>query len=228
MLKTILGQAIPSITQEQLQAFEHYYNKLTDWNENRCNLTAITDLQGVAQKHFCDSILPMALIPSGARCIDIGTGAGFPGIPLKIMRPDIELVMIDSLQKRIDFLNELTSELSISASAIHARAEDAAYDPSLRAQFDIALTRAVSQTNILLEWTTPFLKIGGKSLMYKGASAASELSVCNNALKTLNLSARIETFDVSWGERVIICATKLAHTPPSFPRKPGIAKKRPL
>ena len=227
-ISKFLKDNIMGITQKQLEQFELYYKLLIDYNENKCNLTAITDEEGVALKHFADSILPESLIFNGAKCIDVGTGAGFPGIPLKIMRPDIELVMVDSLNKRIEFLNYLMKNLDIDAKAIHARAEDAGRDINLREQFDFALTRAVSQTNILLEWTSPLLKVGGQSLMYKSLNAEEELNACSNALIKLNLSAEVKHFDANWGERVVIIATKNNKTPSAYPRKAGTAKKNPL
>lgn len=226
--KDYMKSLLPFLEDDRAQQFELYRKMLTEWNESKCNLTAITDEQGIAEKHFCDSILPEKLIPYGAECVDVGTGAGFPGIPLKIVRPDIKLVLIDSLKKRTDFLCELTKALCIDAEIHHARAEDAGRDKHLRERFDIALTRAVAQTNILLEWTSPFLKVGGSSLMYKSSSAKDELSECKNALAALKLTAHIEEFDAVWGKRTVICAQKTGKTPDAYPRKAGTAKKKPL
>lgn len=224
----LIKAKIPALTNEQARMFEAYYSLLVRWNENKCNLTAVTAPEEAIDKHFRDSLLAEPLIEKGARCIDVGSGAGFPGVPLVIMRPDIELVMVDSLGKRIEFLNALISELNLKATAIHARAEDAARDAALREKFDIALTRAVAKTNILLEWTSPFLKVGGKSLMYKSRAAREELAECENALRVLNLKAESVPFDAPWGDRVIISAAKTGKTPAAFPRKAGTAKKRPL
>ena len=225
---TALKRFAPQVSDVQADKFRIYYEMLVDWNENRCNLTAITEPEEVIQKHFLDSCLPQSLIPKNANCVDVGTGAGFPGVPLLIMRPDITLTLIDSLKKRIDFLESLTERLGLSVTCIHARAEDAGRDDSLRGRFDIALTRAVSQTNILLEWTTPLLKVGGVSLMYKSATANDELNACGNVLSVLGLKADVKQFEAQWGERCVICAEKLKKTPAAYPRKAGTAKKNPL
>lgn len=227
-ISELLMKNFGEISEKQISQFILYHDMLIDWNANRCNLTAVTDTEGVVEKHFADSCLASKLIPQHALCIDVGTGAGFPGVPLKIMRPDIKIVLVDSLKKRVDFLEELVGALGVEAQCIHARAEDAGRDGRLREHFDIALTRAVSQTNILLEWTSPFLKVGGKSLMYKSRAAEDELLSCDRALSVLGMTVSTESFDVPWGERVIVCAEKLKKTPPAYPRKAGTAKKKPL
>lgn len=223
---TLLG-AMPDLTDEQIDKFVIYYNLLVDWN-TRVNLTRITEPSDVAEKHFADSILGAGLIPHGARAADVGTGAGFPGIPLKIVRPDIELVLIDSLGKRINFLREVCSAVGINALAVHARAEDAARQPELRESFDIALSRAVAPMNILLELTVPFVKVGGASLMYKGASVSDEISAAANAFKTLSCRPVVHEYGVSWGARSIVAAEKLMPTGKKYPRKAGFVEKAPL
>lgn len=227
-IKELLKEQMSFLTDEQAERFAAYYDMLVYWNENRCNLTAITDPHEVIQKHFYDSVLPIELIPQNARCIDVGTGAGFPGVPLLILRPDMELVLLDTLKKRVDFLDALVEKLDLKCRTIHSRAEDAGNAAEFREKFDIALTRAVSQTNILLEWTSPFLKTGGKSLMYKGSAAKEELDGCDNALKILGLRAEVINFEAAWGQRAVICAQKLKSTPKAYPRKAGTAKKNPL
>ena len=227
-IKTAFHTYAPDLTPEQHERFCIYADMLIRWNEERCNLTAITAPEEIVQKHFSDSCLPSDLLLEGARCIDVGTGAGFPGVPLLILRPDIELTLVDSLRKRVDFLIELTKVLDLKAVCIHARAEDAGRQENLRGCFDIALTRAVSQTNILLEWTSPFLKVGGKSLMYKSAAADEELSLCKNALHELHMKAEIKRYPAPWGERCVIVAEQLKPTPAKYPRKAGTAKKQPL
>lgn len=224
----LIKRHAPHMTDEQAEKFRIYYEMLIFWNENRCNLTAITAPEEVVTKHFLDSVLPSELIPVNAKCIDIGTGAGFPGVPLMIMRPDIEMTLLDSLRKRVDFLSELTDRLGISARLLHARCEDAAKPGCERGRYDIALTRAVAQTNTLLEWTSPFLKTGGMSLMYKSATARDELAGCENALSVLHMDAQIRELDAPWGKRCIICARQLKKTPDKFPRRAGAAKSMPL
>lgn len=227
MTEELLCDALPGLDGDKVIKFTEYYNLLLEWN-SRMNLTRITEPAEVAAKHFADSVLGESLIPRGARVVDVGTGAGFPGVPLKIVRPDIELVLVDSLGKRVKFLEELTNALALEAVCIHARAEDAARDPELREAFDIALSRAVAPMNVLLELTTPFVKVGGASLMYKGASAREELEVCERALKILGCRAECADYEVEWGARTIVIAAKRASTPAKYPRKAGSIEKAPL
>lgn len=227
LTKDILLDAMPDLTVEQTDKFIIYYNLLLDWNQ-RVNLTRIADPVEVAKKHFADSILGAALIPPGSRAADVGTGAGFPGIPLKIVRSDIELVLIDSLGKRINFLREVCSSLGIEAVTLHARAEDAARLPELRESFDVALSRAVAPMNVLLELTSPFVKVGGSSLMYKAAAVSDELSNAQNAFKVLSCRPIIHEFSVSWGSRTIVAAEKYAPVNKKYPRKAGFVEKSPL
>ena len=227
MTKELLLRELEGLTEEQAELFSTYYDLLVERNKVM-NLTRITSPEDAVRKHFADSLLGASLIPMNAKVIDVGTGAGFPGIPLKIMRPDIELTMLDSLGKRVNFLNEVCEALGLQAKAIHARAEDAARDDGLRAHFDIALSRAVAPMNLLLELTVPFLKIGGRSLMYKGAGAAEEIAGCTKACSELSCTLVPVEFDVDWGARTIVCAEKLAKTSSKYPRKPAAAKKAPL
>lgn len=211
----------------QKARFKRYYELLTEWNA-RMNLTAITDPLEVVKKHFLDSILPEGLIEKGASCIDVGTGAGFPGIPLLIARPDISMVLLDALNKRVDFLKAVLVELELDAQCIHARAEDAARLPLYRERFDIALSRAVAPLGVLLEYTMPFVKVGGVSLMYKGPAAKEELISADEALKKLSASAELWEYHPDWGERHVIAAKKLFKTAPAYPRKSAAIKKKPL
>lgn len=227
MSPELLLKEMPLLTDEMIGKFIAYYGLLIDWN-SRMNLTRITEPGEVAQKHFADSILGAQFIPEGAKVVDVGTGAGFPGVPLLIVRPDIELVMVDSLAKRISFLSEVLTKLGLSAGLFHARAEDAARKPELREQFDIALSRAVAPMNVLLELTVPFLKVGGRSLMYKAASANEELKAAGSALTVLGCSAQTHSFTVEWGERSIVAALKTAKTAKKYPRKAGTPEKSPL
>ncbi|NLB61816.1 MAG: 16S rRNA (guanine(527)-N(7))-methyltransferase RsmG [Clostridiales bacterium] len=220
---------IPDITEIQAYRFERYFELLIQWNE-KVNLTTITEQEEVIQKHFLDSLLPQDLIPKNAKVVDVGTGAGFPAVPLMIMRSDISVTMVDSLNKRTVFLSELMNALQLENSyeIIHARAEDIGQNPRYREKFDIALTRAVANTSTLLEWTIPLLKVGGSSLMYKASSANDELFAAKNALEKLKSSATIYSYEVEWGERAVISAKKLQPTQKQFPRKSGTAKKSPL
>lgn len=216
-----------SVTAEQADKFYKYYKILLEWN-TRMNLTRITAPDEVLRKHFADSILGASLLPEGAAVVDVGTGAGFPGVPLKIVRPDIKLTLVDSLGKRIRFLEELCAAIGVEAAAIHARAEDAARDPRLRERFDAALSRAVAPMNVLTELTLPFVRVGGASLMYKGSGAAEELASCSRAFSELNCRADTVSFDVPWGARCIVRAVKTAPTPKKYPRKAGSVEKAPL
>lgn len=222
-----LSAAMPGLGAEQLGLFKTYYERLIERNR-RVNLTRITDPAEVASKHFADSILAAGLIPEGASVIDVGTGAGFPGVPLKIVRPDIDLVLVDSLGKRVLFLRELCEELGISVPAIHARAEDAARQAELRESFDFVVSRAVAPMSVLTELTVPFLKVGGASLMYKGPQAAEEKAACSHAFSELKCSVDTVDFDVPWGARCIVRAVKNAPTPKKYPRKAGSIEKAPL
>lgn len=226
-MRELIPSLIKNITSEQAERFDIYYRMLIEWNE-KINLTAITEKEEVAQKHFADSVLPMNLIPNGAKCIDIGTGAGFPGIPLLIMRDDIDLTLLDSLNKRLIFVEQVLDELGLKAKIVHARGEDGARKDELREKFDIALTRAVSSTPSLIELTVPYLKVNGRSLMYKGPKADEELSESKNALSLLKASASIRVFDAPWGERNIIECTKLERTAKQYPRKAPMPVKKPL
>lgn len=227
LMKEYINKFIPDADGNAKLKFIRFYEVLIDWN-NRMNLTAITEPEDIAMKHFADSLIASELIPKNAACIDIGTGAGFPGIPLKIMRPDIKLTLFDSLNKRINFLNEVLSQLDIHAETVHMRAEDGGKSIKFREKYDIALTRAVANVNVLCEWTIPFVKKGGLSIMYKGPKADEEIEKAKNALKELRSAASVKTFMTDWGERNLIIVRKQDNTPKKYPRKAGTAEKNPL
>lgn len=221
-----IRETIPSVTDEAAEKFRRFLEMLTDWNA-KMNLTAITGPRDIIEKHFADSLLPLSLIPHAACCIDVGTGAGFPGIPLKIMRPDIDMLLLDSLHKRIVFLNAVIGALGLTGiTCVHARAEEAARNPSLRGHFDVALSRAVAGAGTLIELTVPFLKKGGVSLMYKGPKAQEELKKSARALLLLHADAHTVSYPAAWGERNIIVVQKRGDTPAAYPRKSAI--KNPL
>ncbi len=226
-VKELCQMEIPGLNEETAERFQTYCDMLLDWN-TRVNLTAITDPLEVVRKHFADSLLPAALIPANARVIDVGTGAGFPGLPLKLLRPDIELTLLDALNKRIRFLQEVCTVLAIPAQCIHVRAEDGARRIDLRERFDVALSRAVAGAAALAELTTPYLKVGGQSLMYKGPQGEEELAAAKNALKLLRCRGEMRAYPASWGERNVIVLTKLERTPEKYPRKAGTVEKNPL
>lgn len=225
-VRELIGAYIAA-DEEKKEKLVRYYELLIERN-NVMNLTAVTDPEGVVTRHFADSILGASLIPEGARVIDVGTGAGLPGVPLKIMRPDIELTLLDSLNKRIGFLSEVDAELKLGCRLVHSRAEDGGMRPEFREKYDVALSRAVAEARVVLEWTLPFVKPGGASVMYKGPGAGDEIEAAKNALKLLCGSAEIKHFETAWGERNLVVVQKTAKTPSKYPRKAGTAAKQPL
>lgn len=226
MIGRILATARPDFTDGQLDRFETYYAMLADWN-TRVNLTAITDPEGVAKKHFLDSLAAEPYLKQDACIADVGTGAGFPGVPLMILRPDLKVTLMDSLQKRLAFLETLLKELALDAELVHARAEDAGQNPRYRETFDAALTRAVAGLPALCELTLPLVKTGGISVAYK-ADATQELEQAQHALSILHATARRIEIPSDYGARELVILTKLAPTPKQYPRKAGTPAKNPL
>ena len=220
------------LTSKQMLQFEKYFNMLVEWN-GKINLTAITDAEGVAVKHFADSLalLNYVDVPKGASVIDVGTGAGFPGVALKIARPDIRLTLLDSLKKRLNFLDEVTNELGLSAVIVHSRAEDGAKNKDLRENFDFAVARAVAQLNILAEYCLPYVKTGGSFVSMKGPRARQEIERAQSAFNLLGGKVKnIFEFSLSMegGDRTIAVIEKYALTPPKYPRNSGKIKSKPL
>lgn len=226
MIKEILSPLRPDLSAEQLDKFETYYAMLADWNE-RMNLTAISGPEDVVKKHFLDSFAAAPYLKQGASIVDIGTGAGFPGVPLLILRPDLKVTLMDSQQKKLLFLEALLSELGLSAECVHARAEDMGKNPRYREQFDAALTRAVSALPVLAELTLPLVKVGGVSIAYKGESA-EELELAKHALDVLSATAERVAIPSDYGVRELVLLTKQAATPGQYPRKAGTPSKKPL
>ncbi len=221
-----LKAVLPALTSAQREKFVRYYEMLLDWNA-RMNLTNITEKEQVAQKHFADSLAALPLLPENARVADVGTGAGFPGVPLLIVRPDLELVLIDSLEKRLKFLQAVLDELGLQAQIVHARAEDAGRDKLLRASFDAALSRAVAPLPTLLELTVPLVKVGGSAIAYKG-NAGEELASSENAARVLRVKMATRDVPAAWGARTLVIATKLGETAAAYPRRAGLPAKKPL
>lgn len=217
---------LPPLTEEQCDKFVAYYNLLVDWNQ-RMNLTAITEPSDVAKKHFLDSLAALPHLRDGERIVDVGTGAGFPSVPLLILRPELDFTLVDSLNKRITFLQTVLKELGLHADCIHARAEELGQNPRYRAAFDVALTRAVAPLSVLLELTVPLLKVGGRSIAYKG-DAAEELQTAKGACHLLHCSAESHPVPSDYGARTLIICTKNAPTPKTYPRKAGTPSKKPL
>lgn len=210
-----------------------YNELLIEWNE-KINLTALTAPEDVALKHFTDSLMLLRYIDiekdARVRVIDVGTGAGFPGLVLKIARPDIQLTLLDSLQKRLNFLDTVCRALDIeNVELIHSRAEDGSRT-KLRDSFDIAVSRAVASMNTLCEYDMPYVKVGGRFIAMKGKDADTELADAQNAIKELGgkLIAKHDFILGSAGERSIIEIEKLSPTPERYPRKSKQIKNKPL
>lgn len=221
------------LTDRQKEQYERYFELLVEWNE-KINLTAITAKDEVYLKHFYDSIAPIlqGLIENQPiRLLDIGAGAGFPSLPMKILFPELDVTIIDSLNKRINFLHLLAEELGLSGVHFyHGRAEDFALDKNFRAQFDIVTARAVARMQVLSELTIPYLKVGGRLLALKASNAPEELEEAKNALNLLfskvedNLQYELPNGD----PRYITVVEKKKETPNKYPRKAGLPNKRPL
>ena len=221
-----------TLTENQYEQFQKYFELLVEWNE-KMNLTAITDESGVALKHFADSLslLNFVDIPQNSTLADVGTGAGFPGVVLKIASPDIRLTLIDSLNKRLVFLNEVCSQLGIDAELIHSRAEDAARDEKLRESFDFVASRAVARMNVLSEYCLPYVKVGGAFCAMKGAQANEEFKESLNAINTLGGKLENKYFfelPENGGERAIAVVRKVRNTPQKYPRQSGKIKAKAL
>ena len=222
------GLAALGLPQDAVPQLIAFSDRLLETNKVM-NLTAITEPEEVARLHFLDSAALLTLADfRGKTVVDVGTGAGFPGLPIAIARPDVKVTLLDSLNKRIGFLREVCKELDINADCIHDRAEDGGRNPALREKFDIAVSRAVARVSPLAEYTVPFLKVGGRSLMYKGPQAAAELKEGERALELLCCTGEIRSYPAEWGERCVIILTKQKPTAKAYPRKAGTAEKKPL
>ncbi|HFH9138578.1 TPA: 16S rRNA (guanine(527)-N(7))-methyltransferase RsmG [Streptococcus agalactiae] len=222
-----------TLTDKQKKQFETYFRLLVEWNE-KINLTAITDKEEVYLKHFYDSIAPILqgyIDNSPLSILDIGAGAGFPSIPMKILYPEIDITIIDSLNKRINFLNILANELELSGvHFFHGRAEDFGQDTVFRAKFDIVTARAVARMQVLAELTIPFLKVNGRLIALKAAAAEEELISAEKALKTLFSQVTVnKNYKLPNGDdRNITIVSKKKETPNKYPRKAGTPNKKPL
>ncbi len=220
-----------TLDEEALKRFKVYYDMLIDYN-TRMNLTAITEEDDVIVKHFCDSLclLTKFEVKSGSKIIDVGTGAGFPGIPLLIARPDIKLTLLDGLNKRLVFLRDVLNELGLEAEVVHARAEEGANDKNLREKFDVSTSRAVARLNVLSEYCIPYVKKGGVFLAMKGPAAAEELEEATKAISILGGKLeKTQEYKLSDDStRTIVIISKEKHTPPAYPRHNSKIKKQPL
>lgn len=222
-----------SLSQRQLDQFERYCSLLAEWNE-RMNLTAITEPKEVAVKHFLDSLAGGELLKAaeGANVIDVGTGAGFPGVPLKIAFPEIRLTLLDSLQKRVTFLQEVTEQLGLAGvTCLHGRAEDAAHEGALREQFDVAVSRAVASLPVLLEYCSGYVKKGGIFMAYKGPGLEDELKEAEKAMKILHMKHKTTLrAQLPMGEfdHLVAIFEKNGNLSLKYPRKQSKIKKEKL
>lgn len=212
------------------QLFE-YMKLLIEWNK-RINLTAITDQKEIILKHFIDSLTINKYIEKNAKIIDVGTGAGFPGIPLKIVRPDIDITLVDSLNKRIKFLDYVIEEIKLkSIKTVHSRAEEIGRNELYREEYDVATSRAVANTAVLSEYLIPLIKEGGKCIYMKGPDIKKELSEGKKAINVLGGTIfKIDEFNLPKTDinRTIVIIKKEKKTPYKYPRKPGTPTKEPI
>lgn len=232
-LENLLGTIGLQVSNSQLKSFQTYEDELILWND-RFNLTAIRDREGIRVKHFLDSLTCLQATSNlqHHRVIDIGTGAGFPGIPLKIMHPGIQLTLVESVGKKAAFCRHMIDKLELKkVEVLNLRAEEVGKLQSHREKYDLALARAVAALPVLVEYLLPLVKIGGKMVAQKGDSAPAESQQSENAITILG--GRLDqlipiTLPGVTGDRYLVVVKKTAATPPQFPRSTGIAQKKPL
>ncbi|UWG97257.1 16S rRNA (guanine(527)-N(7))-methyltransferase RsmG [Dehalobacter sp. DCM] len=224
------------LTEDHVKKFKRYATLLLEWNE-KINLTSITEPAEVVTKHFLDSLVFVRWIDryysnSEPMIADLGTGAGFPGIPIKIVRPKTKIVLIDALAKRINFLNEIINELKLEKVEIcHARAEDIGRHKKYREIFDLTVARAVAELPVLLEYATPLLKVNGRFIAAKGIEPEKEIRLADKAMLLLNCELEhVENYSLAEGAdyRSLIIIKKIKNTPAKYPRQAGKPKKDPL
>lgn len=220
-----------ALSQKQLEQLDNYAEMLVDWN-TRMNLTGITDSEGIMTRHFEDSLSMLHAVAVGerAKVVDVGTGAGFPGMVLKIARPDIQLTLLDSLNKRILFLNEVAKVINLEVETLHLRAEEGGRTPKYREQYDIACARAVANLRELSEYCLPYVKVGGQFVSLKGPNVQDEVDAARPGIGTLGGKIEaLKEWQLSDGSgRSIIVVQKNKATPPQFPRASAKIAKKPL
>lgn len=233
-LTNLFKQCDIDITSDMADKFDIYGSELVSWNE-KINLTAITKPGEICEKHFLDSVLPFVIWKkfsklNAPKIIDVGTGAGFPSIPLKIVFPEIKITMLDSLNKRINFLNNTLSVCGLEGETIHGRAEELGHKKENRGRYDIATARAVANLSHLSEYCLPFVKIGGYFVALKGQNGQEELKTAQNAIKTLGgvVEEAIDYSLPSGDKRVLVIVRKQFSTPEKYPRNKGQMTKKPL
>lgn len=232
-LKKFAAEIKIELDAEQLEKFEFFYKLVVEWNE-KINLTAITEPREFILKHFIDSLTVWneEKFLGVKKIIDVGTGAGFPGVPLKIFKPNLEIFLLDSLKKRVEFLKKVVAELDLkNIICLHGRAEDFAREKNFREQFDLVTSRAVARLNILSEYCLPFVKIGGSFAAMKGKNFHEEISEAKNAVKILGggeINFSEKTLPTLPDVRAVIYVEKIKSTPKKFPRNAGTPAKKPL
>lgn len=219
------------LDKNQIEKFYKYMDLLIEWNE-KINLTAITNRKDILVKHFIDSLTIQRYLGDAVNIIDVGTGAGFPGIPIKIVNPNLKVVLVDSLNKRINFLQEVIKQLNLdNIEVIHARAEDLGQNKKYREAFDIVTSRAVANMSVLSEYLLPLARVNGKCICMKGSDVEEELENSKYAINLLGGKIeQVDKFELS-NDRIgrnIIIVKKLKNTPNSYPRKAGTPAKKPL
>ena len=220
-----------NISEIQVEKFNEYMQLLLEWNK-KINLTAITDESEIILKHFIDSLTVLKYVKDNNKIIDVGTGAGFPGIPLAIMNLNIDISLLDSLNKRINFLNEVSNKLELkNIKTIHGRAEDFGQNKETREKFDVAVSRAVANMTTLAEYLLPFVKVGGYAICMKGPNIEEELDKAKFAIKELGgIIEKVDNFNLpdSDIERNIVIIKKISNTPNRYPRKAGTPSQSPM
>ena len=231
MMKQTLSAGLPllglSLPEERIDTLVAFGRAMVKQNEVM-NLTGITDDKGVANLHLLDSLTVLSCADlAGKSIIDVGCGAGFPGVPLAIAAPDAKVTLLDSLGKRMKWLEEVLPQLGIQAKCVTARAEEAV--AACRESYDVATSRAVARLNMLLELTAPYVKVGGYVVALKGAAAGEELAEAKNAIKKLGLQlSQVREFDIDGAAHSVIVLKKVSHTPPAYPRRFAKIKQAPL
>ena len=219
------------LSEKQLNQFWDYMNLLLEWNE-KINLTAITKPEEIVLKHFIDSIIVAKEINPNSKIVDVGTGAGFPGIRLKIVRPDLKITLLDSLNKRINFLNDVIEKLHLeNIETVHARVEEYGRNKKARETFDIATSRAVANMSVLAEYMLPLVKVNGKCILLKGSQIEEELKQSEKALTVLGgIVEKVDDFELPLTDikRNVVYILKTKSTPAKYPRKPGTPSKEPI
>ena len=216
---------------KQAEMFEIYKNELVEWNKIH-NLTAITDHEGIMVKHFLDSVLPYKEIEDGASVIDIGTGAGFPSVPLMIVNNTLRFTLVDSVDKKLNFVRHITSKLNFDGvNIIHSRCEDLARNSEYREKYDYSVARAVSSLTTLMEYTIPFIKVGGKLICYKGSNYQEEVDGASNTFKVLGAKLLdVKQYDVAEMDaiRYALVVAKNSATSSKYPRGMNKPRLKPL